>query len=64
MEDLNEEKGGGTAGAEALGLGLPIWEPETKPLWLELSELGGGQSIEKQRRPIQTQAHVGHFWPG
>lgn len=37
----------------SLGLGLPFWEPETKPLWQELSEQGWGQGImEKQVRPM------------
>lgn len=36
LQGLSEEKGERAAGAEALGLELPVWEPETKPLWLVL----------------------------
>lgn len=62
LEDVNEEKGGGKAGQRhLLGLELPFWEPETKPLWQELREQGWGQGImEKQVRPMSARAHVRH----
>lgn len=50
---MKRREGGKQVQRLSLGLELPFWEPETKPLWQELSEQGWGQGImEKQVRPM------------